>query len=96
MTSLLSACLFVLAAAASIAAPAASKDPRPNILLILFDDVGFMDFGTYGSDTRTPNIDRLAQSGVKLSRFYSSPFCGPSRAMLLTGMCVKTRGQTWA
>ncbi len=66
--------------------PVMAQDTRPNILLILFDDVGFMDFGAYGSDTRTPNIDALAQSGVMLSRYYTSPFCGPSRAMLMTGM----------
>jgi arylsulfatase/uncharacterized sulfatase len=59
---------------------------RPNILLILFDDAGFMDFGAYGSDTRTPRIDRLARNGVMFSRYYTSPFCGPSRAMLMTGM----------
>jgi len=63
-------------------APAA----RPNILVVLFDDVGFMDFGVYGSDTRTPTIDAVADNGIMLSRYYSSPFCGPSRAMLLTGM----------
>ncbi len=66
--------------------PALAQDTRPNILIVLFDDVGFMDFGAYGSDTRTPNIDALAQNGVMLSRYYSSPFCGPSRAMLMTGM----------
>lgn len=67
-------------------APAVAADTRPNILLVLFDDVGFMDFGAYGSDTRTPTIDALAKKGVMLSRYHSSPFCGPSRAMLLTGM----------
>ncbi len=66
--------------------PAVAQDKRPNILLILFDDVGFMDFGAYGSETRTPNIDRLARDGAIFSRYYSSPFCGPSRAMLMTGM----------
>ena len=63
-----------------------SEAVRPNILLVLFDDVGFMGFGAYGSDARTPNIDALAQDGVILSRYYTSPFCGPSRAMLMTGM----------
>ncbi len=63
-----------------------AKDTRPNILLVLFDDVGFMDLGAYGSDTRTPTIDRLAKAGVKFNRYCSSPFCGPSRAMLMTGM----------
>lgn len=76
----------MLVATACVASPALARDSRPNILLILFDDVGFMDLGAYGSDTRTPNIDKLARSGTRLSRFYSSPFCGPSRAMLMTGM----------
>ncbi len=62
-----------------------TKPTRPNILLVLFDDVGFMDLGIYGSDTRTPNIDGLARSGVMLSRYHTSPMCGPSRAMLMTG-----------
>jgi len=77
--SLVALCL----AGAALAKPA---EARPNILVILFDDVGFMDFGAYGSNSRTPNIDRVAKSGVKFSRYCSSPFCGPSRAMLLTGM----------
>lgn len=71
----------ILSGTAAIAQPS-----RPNILLVLFDDVGFMDFGVYGSDTRTPRIDALARSGAMLSRYYTSPFCGPSRAMLMTGM----------
>lgn len=66
--------------------PAFSQEARPNILLILFDDVGFMDFGAYGGEARTPNIDQLARNGTIFSRYYSSPFCGPSRAMLMTGM----------
>jgi arylsulfatase/uncharacterized sulfatase len=80
----LSLCLVAL----SVTEPpsASAEDARPNILLVLFDDVGFMDFGAYGSDTRTPTIDALAQRGLMLSRYHSSPFCGPSRAMLLTGM----------
>lgn len=67
-------------------APALAQDARPNILIVLFDDVGFTDFGAYGSDSRTPNIDALARRGAMLSRYYTSPFCGPSRAMLVTGM----------
>ncbi len=65
--------------------PAFGRDPRPNILLVLLDDAGFMDFGSYGSDTRTPTIDGLARQGTMFSRYYTSPSCGPSRAMLLTG-----------
>jgi arylsulfatase A-like enzyme len=66
--------------------PAQAQDARPNILLVLFDDVGFTGFGAYGANARTPSIDALAQSGTLFSRYYSSPFCGPSRAMLMTGM----------
>ncbi len=58
----------------------------PNIILIVVDDAGFMDFGAYGGDTHTPNIDALAARGVKFSRYYTTPLCGPSRASLLTGM----------
>ncbi len=80
--------IFVSAIAVSAPAvvPAIAQESRPNILLVLFDDVGFTDFGVYGGYARTPNIDALARQGTKFSRFYSSPFCGPSRAMLLTGM----------
>ena len=63
-----------------------AQNEPPNILLILFDDVGFSGFGAYGSDARTPRIDELAERGVRLSRYYTAPFCGPTRAMLMTGM----------
>lgn len=75
-----------LVAAVLWGGPVGAQDDRPNILVVLFDDVGFMDFGAYGSDNRTPNIDALAGKGTMLSRYYTSPFCGPSRAMLLTGL----------
>lgn len=64
---------------------AQTNNARPNILVVLLDDAGFMDFGSYGSDTATPNIDGLSQTGAAFSRFYATPLCGPSRAMLLTG-----------
>ena len=63
-----------------------AQNEPPNVLLILFDDVGFSGFGAYGSDARTPRIDELAARGVRLSRYYTAPFCGPTRAMLMTGM----------
>jgi len=62
------------------------KNKRPNIVLILADDLGFTDLGAYGSEIRTPNIDRLANQGVKFSNYHTSPTCAPSRAMLLTGV----------
>ena len=71
---------------AEAVAPEPAPVTPPNILVVLFDDVGFTGFGAYGGDAQTPNIDALAQSGTLFSRYYSSPFCGPSRAMLMTGM----------
>ena len=59
---------------------------RPNILLILNDDMGFSDLGCYGGELETPNLDRLAQRGVRFSQFYNTARCSPSRASLLTGL----------
>lgn len=78
--------LLAFAVATSCATSAMAQPARPNILIVLLDDAGFTDIGAYGGVTRTPVIDDLAQRGVKLSRYHTSPFCGPSRAMLLTGM----------
>src|SRR5690349_5787864 len=59
---------------------------RPNVVLILVDDMGFSDIGCYGGEVKTPNIDRLAQRGVRFSQFYNTARCSPSRASLLTGL----------
>jgi arylsulfatase len=59
--------------------------PRPNILFILADDMGYSDAGCYGSDIQTPNIDRLAKNGLRFTQFYNTARCWPSRAALLTG-----------
>jgi arylsulfatase A-like enzyme len=83
---------FALAAVATGGLPlAAAQEPvapakRPNIILILVDDAAFMDFGAYGGEAKTPNIDRLAASGTMMTNYHTSPLCSPSRAMLLTGM----------
>ena len=58
----------------------------PNILLILNDDMGFSDIGCYGGEIDTPNLDRLAQNGLRYSQFYNTARCSPSRASLLTGL----------
>src|SRR2546422_6346008 len=58
----------------------------PNVVLIYADDLGYGDLGCYGSRIATPNLDRMAQEGIRFSNFYSaSPVCSPSRAALLTG-----------
>jgi arylsulfatase A-like enzyme len=81
---------FLLAALlVSIATPAATQQPsngRPNVVLIVTDDIGYADFGAFGArDVKTPNIDRLARQGVKFTDFYAAPQCTPTRAALITG-----------
>lgn len=61
-------------------------DLRPNILLIVADDLGYTDLGCYGSEIRTPNLDALAQLGIRNTAFCVAPTCSPTRAMLLTGV----------
>lgn len=59
---------------------------RPNIVLIVVDDAGFMDFGGYGGEALTPNIDQIASADIRFTNYHTSPLCAPSRAMLLTGL----------
>jgi arylsulfatase A len=87
--------LLSLVAFAAVAAAAADK---PNILFILSDDVGLDGVGCYGSDRfkgRTPNLDRLAATGLRFTQCYANPFCGPSRCTINTGRYVfRTGGHT--
>ncbi|MFI9838828.1 arylsulfatase [Nonomuraea sp. NPDC051941] len=59
--------------------------PAPNVIVILADDLGYSDLGSFGGEIDTPNLDRLARSGVRMTSFYVTPRCSPSRAALLTG-----------
>jgi arylsulfatase A-like enzyme len=63
-----------------------NKSDRPNILIILNDDMGYSDIGCYGGEIETPNLDRLAANGLRYSQFYNTARCSPSRASLLTGL----------
>jgi arylsulfatase A-like enzyme len=74
--ALLTACLISLGSQAA---------DRPNVLLIVADDMALSDIGAFGSEIATPNLDALAKEGVRLSNFHTSPNCSPTRAMLLTG-----------
>jgi arylsulfatase A-like enzyme len=75
---------LLLGAITSVAANRAAE--KPNILLILADDLGWSDIGCYGSEIKTPNLDALAKNGLRFTQFYNSARCCPSRASLLTGL----------
>jgi len=64
---------------------AAAAAQRPNFLLIVADDLGYSDLGAFGGEIATPNLDRLARTGATMTQFYASPFCSPTRAMLMSG-----------
>ena len=73
--------------------PAAeAKTPPPNIIVILADDLGFSDLGCFGSEISTPNLDRMAAGGLRMTQFYTTPRCCPSRAALLTGLYPQQAG----
>ena len=78
---------ILLAAAIALCAPASvqADDKRPNIIFIMADDLGNADLGYRGGQVMTPNIDKLAQGGVRLEGFYGQQVCTPSRAALMTG-----------
>jgi arylsulfatase A-like enzyme len=61
------------------------RSARPNVVYIVADDLGWKDVGFHGSDIKTPNIDKLAEGGVRLEQFYAQPMCTPTRACLMTG-----------
>ena len=62
------------------------KTAKPNVVLILNDDMGFSDIGCYGGEVETPHLDRLAANGLRFSQFYNTARCSPSRASMLTGL----------
>ncbi len=85
--------LFLAAVSVISWMPAAQAAPaRPNIILILVDDMGFSDLGCFGSEIGTPNIDRLAKEGLTFTNFHNASKCEPSRASLLSGLYWQTAG----
>ncbi len=83
----LALCLVLAAGLLSVGQSlAAAERQRPNIVVIMADDMGFSDIGCYGSEIRTPNLDRLADGGLRFTQFYNTARCCPTRACLLTGL----------
>jgi len=74
------------------AAQAAESAPRPNLIVIMSDDVGYSDIGCYGGEIDTPNLDALASSGLRMTQFYNTARCCPTRASLLTGLYAHQAG----
>ena len=77
--------LLLVVLAFSSASLRAAGPAKPNVLLILADDMGYSDAGCYGGDVRTPNLDSLAANGLRFTQFYNTARCWPSRAAILTG-----------
>ena len=76
----------------SVAATETAPSRRPNIVLILADDLGYTDLASYGSEINTPTLSALAQSGVSFTNYHTAPNCAPARAMLLTGVDAHLAG----
>jgi hypothetical protein len=85
--------LLALAITGLIAQPLAAAE-RPNIVVIMVDDLGFSDIGCYGGEIATPNLDALAASGARFSQFYNTAKCHSSRVSLLTGQYCIAAGDT--
>ena len=80
---------------AALAAHSVYAADRPNIIVIMVDDMGFSDIGPYGSEIPTPHLNALAAGGVKFSQFYNTGRCCPTRASLLTGLYAHQAGVGW-
>ena len=86
--------LVVLGMAVALAAPAGAADNsrRPNIVVIVADDMGFADMGAFSSEIKTPNLDALAKDGVRFTNFYTHASCSPTRSVLLSGVDTHLNG----
>jgi arylsulfatase A-like enzyme len=87
--------LVLLSTLSFLFACQAHAQQRPNIILILADDMGFSDIGAYGGEVRTPNIDQLAKEGIRYKQFYNAARCCPTRASLMTGLYPHQAGMGW-
>src|SRR6201994_4658948 len=78
--------IFFLVLSFMAAASLRAAEDRPNVIVILVDDMGWADLGCFGSEIPTPNLDKLAANGLRFTQFYNTGRCCPSRAALLTGL----------
>lgn len=94
MKILLKAAAMLLAASGSVISWTARAEDtsRPNIVIIVADDLGFSDLGAFGGEIRTPHLDKLAVAGIRLTDFHAAPTCSPTRSMLLSGTDNHTAG----
>jgi len=84
--------LLTLCGAPAHAQAQAQQTKRPNIVIILGDDLGYSDMGMFGSEFKTPNLDSLAKDGVRFTGFYTHATCSPTRSMLLSGVDTHLNG----
>ena len=82
----------LLLALCGAATPAQAQGKRPNIVIILGDDLGFADMGAFGGEIKTPNLDSLAKEGVRFGNFYTHASCSPTRSILLSGVDTHLNG----
>ncbi|MFW6163023.1 MAG: arylsulfatase [Planctomycetota bacterium] len=82
-----------LALPSRLLAGEAPRAPRPNIVIVLVDDMGYSDLGCYGGEIRTPHIDRLAHKGIRFTQFYNTAKCAPTRTSLLSGLYWQRAGR---
>ncbi|MDX1565403.1 MAG: arylsulfatase, partial [Phycisphaeraceae bacterium] len=87
--------LIALVILAAIVSKTTAAERPPDIIVLMVDDMGFSDFGCYGSEIRTPNIDTLAAGGLRFSQFYNTGRCCPTRASLMTGLYPHQAGMGW-
>ena len=81
-------CALIVSTGVSLA----SADSRPNIVIILADDMGFADMGSFGGEIKTPNLDALAHAGVRFTQFYTHASCSPTRSVMLSGVDTHLNG----
>ncbi|EDM35342.1 sulfatase [Pedobacter sp. BAL39] len=85
-------CLFLWALSTT---PVTAQKKQPNIILIMADDMGYSDIGSYGGEIKTPHIDGLAATGIRFKQFYNAARCCPTRASLMTGVYPHQAGMGW-